>query len=321
MIVKNYNSHGAYSLYLFPGLYKIECWGADGGHEKAPPSKGAYVSGYIALNSQRTFYLYVSEQGFPRQNETKSFNGGGKCADNSNGESTASSGGGASDVRLKGGNWDDFESLKSRIIVAGGGGGEVNFYSQGENPVAGGDAGILKGKDGNYSHCVNCTPKYEHNIATGGTQTEGGKAGGNPSDQDKKNLIGNPGTFGSGGDAKPYVYGHGMGGGSGGYFGGGSAGLSTFCLGSGAGGSSYISGGDDFKSITEHSKKDELTFGDNIRYSGFFFRDIVTKTGKDTNNEGDGRIKITMILSCTFKIPNIFKIHIPIFLYFICLLS
>ena len=107
------------------GVYKIECWGAQGGnivatgHDCPSGGGGGFVSGYISLKGNTNLYVYVGEAGI-NNSTTRSFNGGGRCAAADN---ACASGGGATDVRLVSGNWYDFNSLLSRIIVAGGGAG------------------------------------------------------------------------------------------------------------------------------------------------------------------------------------------------------
>ena len=96
------------------GWYKIELWGAAGGGTNG--GKGAYVSGMIYLEANDHLYFYVGEKG----NKAATFNGGGA---GSSTDSRYYAGGGATDVRLVSGSWDDAESLNSRIMVAAGGGG------------------------------------------------------------------------------------------------------------------------------------------------------------------------------------------------------
>ena len=119
------------------GTYKIELWGAQGGvgyDETTVGGLGGYTSGNIDLIVNDNLYFYVGAQGTDGKN-IKIFN---------NGTSSSSgwNGGGATDVRLVNGTWDTFDSLKSRIMVAGGGGTK---YQSG---VAG-DAGGLNGYNGN----------------------------------------------------------------------------------------------------------------------------------------------------------------------------
>ena len=97
--------------YIAPedGWYKIELWGAAGYGTSG--GKGSYVSGIIFLEKNDHLYFYVGEQG---KSSGKAFNSG-----------TAKSGG-ATDVRLISGDWNDGTSLGSRIMVAGGGGDTGN---------------------------------------------------------------------------------------------------------------------------------------------------------------------------------------------------
>lgn len=166
-----YSFTGSYQNFMAPytGNYQIELWGAQGGGPTG--AKGAYAKGTISLTKSQKFYVYIGEK-----NEiTTSFNGGTATG-------AGYPGGGASDVRLSSGVWNDTSSLRSRIIVAGGGGAS----SAG---VAGpGSYGGLFGGNGV--------------IATGGTQIAGGTQ---------------ESSFGNGG----FGYGGGGCGGGGGYYGGG----------------------------------------------------------------------------------------------------
>ena len=73
------------------------------------------------INKNINLFFYVGKV-------SSKFNGG---------EDGGGSGGSATDVRLIDGNWDNFDSLKSRILVAGGGGGQER--------VPRGNAGGLQG--------------------------------------------------------------------------------------------------------------------------------------------------------------------------------
>lgn len=101
---------GGYQTFIAPavGYYKFELWGAQGTGD-ATSGRGGYVSGIKKLNQGDTFYVYVGSK-----NAKGGWNGGGK------GNSTYG-GGGATDIRIVSGDWDNYESLKSRIMVAGGG--------------------------------------------------------------------------------------------------------------------------------------------------------------------------------------------------------
>ena len=83
-------------------------------------STGGYVSGNISLSSNQNFYLYVGEKGHaPDTDGVGGYNGGGNTLSTSSGKS-GGTGGGATDVRIVGGQFDSFDSLKSRIMVASG---------------------------------------------------------------------------------------------------------------------------------------------------------------------------------------------------------
>ena len=106
------------------GIYKVELWGAQGYDEityetrKATGGLGGYTSGNISLMSSNKLYIYVGEYGKGISNAF-SFNNG-------TGSAGGWSGGGSTDIRLFTGFWNDFNSLKSRIMVAAGGGTGYN---------------------------------------------------------------------------------------------------------------------------------------------------------------------------------------------------
>ncbi len=103
--------------YIAPdaGWYKIELWGASG-----PGGKGSYVSGIMYLETNDYLLFYVGAAG-----------GGGNTFN------SGTTGGGATDVRLLPGEWNDEESMDSRIMVAAGGGSSGNggaISGHGNNP-------------------------------------------------------------------------------------------------------------------------------------------------------------------------------------------
>ena len=197
--LNSWSNEGAYT-YVVPvtGKYKIELWGASPNNNynqytAARPAYGGYTAGNIILEKGTTLYFYVGST-------SGTFN----CCAKQGGDATS---GGATDVRLVNGNWDNVDSLRSRIMVAGGGGA-----SYGDNTAAGGsNAGGLS----SYAVSHSAHPAYAS------TQTGSGTAG----------LNGTKGGFGYGGtnSTSRYVSG------AGGYYGGSSGP-------SGAGGSSFISG-------------------------------------------------------------------------------
>ena len=264
-----------YNVYLKAGLYKFECWGASGGSISYggvyKGGNGAYVSGIIKLIQDQSIYLYIGVQG---SSEYEGFNGGGTSSRSANG------GGGATDIRLIDGTWDNIFSLASRIIVAGAGGG-ANDYG------AGGNAGTIKGFDGVSDSDNTCGTIIR---ASGGSQTSGGTG-----------LV--PGSFGKGGSKSSSQGDRDGGGGGGGYYGGGKG---SDCHSSGAGGSSYVSGHIDCIAINEPNSDGTITrSGSSVHYSNLYFHNPIMRDGassflspngvSETGHSGDGAIKITIL--------------------------
>ncbi|HBF6077596.1 TPA: hypothetical protein KO472_003952, partial [Clostridioides difficile] len=169
-IVYEFNYTGAeQSVVLPPGKYKFECFGACGGnyYDFVQCAKGGYTAGSLILKENTTLHVYVGQSGY-----YKGVNGIETCRSGFNGaggintyKSTSDgyyslAGGGATDIRLIGGNWDNLQSLLSRIIVAGGGGG-----GSGNSHDSIGHGGGTKGKDG-----ISIANKY---FAGGGSQFQG----------------------------------------------------------------------------------------------------------------------------------------------------
>lgn len=133
---------GSEQQFIVPqtGTYQLEMWGSSGGNYDGTGGLGGYTKGNISLLKSRNLYIYVGE--YPsyinglcyESNPNNSFNG--------NKEGSCSGGGGATDVRLVSNDaWYSFNSLKSRIMIAGGGGGAA--YNG-----TGGSAGGLIGYEG-----------------------------------------------------------------------------------------------------------------------------------------------------------------------------
>lgn len=246
----NFQYTGQYQTWVAPedGNYQVELWGAAGSQAHiSMAGKGGYTKGTIYLKKGTTLYIYVgSKQGW---------NGGGQ-----NGHVDTVSGGGATDIRLKSGKYDDIDGLRSRIMVAGGGGGaEWNNY-------IGGDGGGLTGGNGTF---VGGSIESSY-LANGGSQTRGGSGYYQGSFGIAKNLIGTQ------------IDGGGMGGG--GYFAGGS----PLTAGAGGGGSSFISG---YSGVNAVDVNGNLTNQPN-HYSGYVFHDMLMRSGV---NLGDGRAVITLV--------------------------
>lgn len=240
---------GNYQEITIPttGLYKVQLWGASGGDYTKIGGYGSYTEGLVQLQKGQKLYVYVGQSG--DGTATPTFNGGGASA-----SANSRSGGGATDIRLLSGNWDEFESLKSRVMVAAGGGGASSWGTA----IAGGNGGNLDGYNGNY---YRSTGSYAFTVATGGTQISGGVAGSGAG-------YGTAGSFGSGGASNP-SYG---GGGGGGYYGGGGASYNSNVVGSGASGSSYISGYMGCNAINQASVLGSITHtGSSNHYSGLTF--------------------------------------------------
>ena len=287
MVIEHFNKSGEilpykgdkYSFIFSPGYYLIELWGASGGGKA--PGFGSYISGCLLLDRKRILHIYIGQKGVTDANTA--WNGGGK------GLSKGGSGGGSTDIRLVDGNWKDFASLKSRIIVASSGGGSQNSDSW---LSKGGDAGIISGYQGS-SKCT-ITDCSHLALAYGGSQNSEGIAG-------TGNAYGTNGKFGYGGNGSiTDTYGNGNGGGSG-YFGGGGSATSSNHVGSGAGGSSYISGYDGCKAILKTSIESDPQFSlSSIHYSGLKFVNITVKDGNAAKWDGNGQVRITLL----YKLGN-----------------
>ena len=120
---------GSYSKYEIKetGYYKIECFGANGGYAvgdntiRGKGGKGGYTSGIVKLNQGETLYVYVGGHGTDAvagKDSTNGYNGGGLGTWDQSDNEAAGAGGGSTDIRLVSGKWDNFKSLKSRIMVA-----------------------------------------------------------------------------------------------------------------------------------------------------------------------------------------------------------
>ena len=127
---------GDYQMFTAPanGTYKVQLWGAQGGASREnnvistvrPGGYGAYTAGLIELRKGQKLYVYVGGKGVDGVKSgyaTGGYNGGGRGDYDHSDDEGAGAGGGATDIRLTPGVWNDFASLKSRIMVAAGGGG------------------------------------------------------------------------------------------------------------------------------------------------------------------------------------------------------
>ena len=281
-----------YDITLKRGIYSFECFGASGndGNPSTMFSRGGVTFGMIKIPETKRMFLYIGEKGVKKGPQT--FNGGGK------GNIYSYSGGGATDVRLNSGVWNNSESLKSRIMVASGGGGfsEYSLNNQdANNPSINSNGGGLIGNMG---------PRYIKNDveliithSSGGNQEKGGLGGYGeellPDYQNNKEING---SFGIGGSAY-----YGSGGGGGGYFGGGAGKTYSYQVGAGAGGSSYISGYKGCHSVIKQSENFE-TKASAIHYSGIRFFNARMSNGDSSNsNNGHGKVIITILSTLSRK--------------------
>lgn len=201
------------SVTLKPGKYKLECWGASS--LGMNPSNGGYAYGKLILRKETMLYVYVGEAGYNGSLSRYMFNGGGYA--------TYQCGGGATDIRLAGGDWDSEQGLLSRIIVAGGAGGGNNGGGQGRG-------GGFKGNNG-------LTNSSSNTYAPGGTQYDGGRGA----------IVESNGSFGKGGLCINGTSSIGGSGGGGGWYGGAGSLTSGGNGIGGGGGSGYLLTKDSYK--------------------------------------------------------------------------
>ena len=261
-----------YKITLSPGTYKIECWGSKGKSQTSTgkPGLGAYTKGSFAIFKRTVLYGYVGATG--RFNSVGPKFGG-------------ISGGGATDVRLQTSElWNDTTSLKSRIMVAAGGGG-----AEWPNAI-GGNGGELEGGES-----ISSTNSGVHlsQRCKGANQTSGSAC-----PRYELSGIPYPGVFGT---AKVFASNDYGGFGGGGYY----AGTSYNYAYAGSGGSSFISGHEGCVAV-KATEGDEIEHTDNsFHYSGFIFRDTEMIGGNKTMplpsgtkgkwEETHGAIRISLI--------------------------
>lgn len=147
------------------GEYKIECWGA--GNKQEEYGHGGYTSGVIKLKKDEEIYIYVGEasrNSTPWNKSGRAYNGGGNSGTDVDAAS-GRSGAGATDIRLVSGNWDNSNSLLSRIMVAGGAGG-INYSNRTTNIEFQSGGGLIGYSTENKTGM--------NTQAYGGSQTSGG---------------------------------------------------------------------------------------------------------------------------------------------------
>ena len=173
----------------------LQVWGAQGGDGSSsnPGGKGGYSEGRMHVQFGDVLSVYVGGSGEGTSSTTSGtgltiggWNGGGNGYQSG---TPRSAGGGATDIRVNG------TSLNHRVIVAGGGAGNIYFNG---NTYASGHGGGLNGVSGT--------------AGTGGTQTSAGTA-----TSTYTNFT--PAAFGTGGSANSGT--NTLCGGGGGWYGGG----------------------------------------------------------------------------------------------------
>jgi hypothetical protein len=231
MRVWDYDYTGNHETFVAPetGDYKLEVWGAAGTSEDnwSYGGNGGYSAGKIHLEKDQSFYIYVGQsESTPDRKGT--FNGGATIVARPDPPAFGRSGagGGATDIRLVSGAWNDDASLNSRILVAGGGGGGAYDTNNSRRGGGGAGGGLTGGKGIPVDNAV---------PGNGGTQIAGG-AGVTTGGISSSNA-----SFGKGsaGNSNTNVAG-----GGGGYYGGSGSARGTGVGGAagGGGGSSFVSG-------------------------------------------------------------------------------
>ena len=273
-----------YEVTFRKGLYQIDCWGA-GYEDEYRVGYGAHTRGVIYFPFTQKLYLYLGGS-FGR------FNSMHPDANVSNGSPSS----GATDVRIDRGEYYEFNSLKSRIMVAGGSGGSDN--TDGEF----GHGGTINGERGLGNFTRESKVSIPERIAPGGTQTSGGEC-------TQTNCI--QGGFGIA-KSNPNSPDNGAYGG-GGYY----AGATYDGFGNGGGGSSFISGHEPCIAVDKESTADHIIPANNsLHYSGLRFYKTLMESGKVTLHNTRGKVEITVLLA-EFTCRH----QTPLKIYFISMLS
>ena len=294
----DFSSCTPYSILFPQGIYKFELWGAQGGYSRIQnqdqlnemsSGKGSYVSGILPIISSTNLFLYIGgkgeDQNYTDQTMSKGgYNGGGNGGvDKSDADypESGAGGGGSTDIRLIKG--FSLAALKSRLIVAAGGGGSVSAGGQSDR------SNFLAGNGGKLAGTTSTA------FAIPGNQTFGEFGRG----QDGLSF-----------DATQYNCGGSSGGSGGGYYGGKTihdefSTSKTYEI-SGAGGSSYISGYEGCDSVSFLPFNDINHTGSPVHYTGITFDKPIMMSYEDANfvnqygekesgHFGNGAAKITVI--------------------------
>jgi hypothetical protein len=256
-----------YSVTLESGRYDLEVWGAQGGNDTHYSDtvfggRGGYSKGTVQLNCKTTLYVYV----------------GGSGTGSASGVTYGSTGGGGgTDIRLQNGLWNNANGLRTRIIVAGGGGGRLGKNYEGAAFI---------GNDGGGT----TAPTFTANsyTTTGATQTSGGTsthtafAGSfgyaNPYSNYNVNSKGgyNGGSRGSDTNVN--------GGAGGGWWGG----CTSWPTGSGGSGFVYTSSNSQCSASSDYYLSNASTFSGNTNF-------LSPYGGYETGHRGNGFARITAL--------------------------
>jgi len=319
--VWNYDYTGYVQAFTAPktGDYLFEAWGANGGNSVGftvrAGGKGAYTSGTVHLEAGQMIFVYVGgrgQNGYGRRQVViipGGWNGGGQGVSDNNWDECGAGAGGATDFRLVDGKWSDFDSLKSRIMVAAGGGGGVStngvpsHYGDYTSAVAGQAVSLPLSESSSFRFtfkaAISATGEYTYE---NGTSSVG--------------KWYSYGSFGRGGyvNYPQYNNPHSIGGAGGGWY-GGLAG-STFggdgqwdgrhYGGTGTGGISYISGYDGCFAVDQESTEDNVQHLETSEYAGYVFSDPAIYAGYEIpaenaspSSSGAGYARITYIYQDT----------------------
>lgn len=266
----NYTFNSSVPYYTlqkeYKGLNKFDLYGSKASNGYA--ANGGYATGTLnSLSYDGDLYLYLG--GMASETIQAGYNGGGNGYHYKGSYSRFGGGGGATDIRLVSGAWNNQTSLASRIMVAGGGGSGCLWGSS----VRGGVGGGLTGGTGG---AVKGAKDTRPGSVAGGSQIAAGPNG----------------AFGKGSNHLS------CGAAGGGYYGGGTSAAVDGYRQSGSGGSGYISGHAGciaIKSATNITPKVQTysQLSDSYHYSGLIFKNTSMSSG--TNN-GAGKATVTAYL-------------------------
>ena len=300
----DYPYNGSYYVFSAPvsGNYKIETWGANGNSNSSyNGGTGAYSSGILTLNQNEKIYVYVGGTG---SGDIGGYNGGGSITTNQSLQDGAP-GGGATDIRLKDGNWDSIDGLRSRIMVAAGGAG-ASSSTCGTSVKNGGNGGTITSSS--FTTSSACADGL-WTLTLGASQDSGGILEVYDTTGAKTNTL-IAGEFGKANFPSTYS-GDIKSGGGGGYYGGASSGYGS----PGTGGSSFVSGCEKCLAI----ESDGMISNSNIHFSGKIFTNIVMEDGSnittsnpDTQNNGYAKITLSSITHNANDINNTKKVTLNI---------